>query len=61
MEVPTQLSIFDKLLIKLGAYYITTGSEKYTPFEIEVEDFDKLKDMLDYKYIYLLILVIICL
>jgi len=55
------LSIFDKLLIKLGAYYITTGSEKYTPFEIEVEDFDKLKDMLDYKYIYLLILVIICL
>ena len=40
----------DKLLIKLGAYYIPTGSDKYPPFqvlEIEVEDFDKLKDMLD--------------
>jgi len=41
----------DKLLVdKLGAYYIPTGSDKYPPFEvleIEVEDFDKLKDMLD--------------
>jgi hypothetical protein len=41
----------DKLLIdKLGAYYISTGSDKYPPFEvleIEVEDFDKLKDILD--------------
>jgi hypothetical protein len=41
----------DKLLVdKLGAYYIPTGSDKYPPFEvleIEVEDFDKLKDILD--------------
>lgn len=40
----------DKLLIELGAYYIPTGSEKYPPFEvleIEVEDFNKLKDILD--------------
>ena len=40
----------DKLLIdKLGAYYIPTDSDKYPPFvlEIEVEDFDKLKDILD--------------
>ena len=41
----------DKLLIdKLGAYYIPTGSDKYPPFEvleIEVEDFNKLKDILD--------------
>ena len=41
----------DKLLIdKLGAYYIPTGSDKYPPFEvleIEVEDFDKLKDILE--------------
>jgi len=41
----------DKFLIdKLGAYYIPTASDKYPPFEvleIEVEDFDKLKDILD--------------
>ena len=40
----------DKLLIKLGAYYIPSGSDKYPPFEvleIEVEDFNKLKDILD--------------
>lgn len=41
----------DKFLIdKLGAYYIPSGSDKYPPFEvleIEVEDFDKLKDILD--------------
>ena len=41
----------DKLLIeKLGAYYIPTGSNKYPPFEvleIEVEDFDKLKEIIE--------------
>ena len=41
----------DKFLIdKLGAYYIPTGSDKYPPFEvleIEVEDFNKLKDIID--------------
>lgn len=41
----------DKLLIeKLGAYYIPTGSNKYPPFEvleIEVKDFDKLKDIIE--------------
>jgi hypothetical protein len=40
----------DKLLIeKLGAYYVPTGSDKYPPFEIlqiEVEDFEKLKDII---------------
>jgi hypothetical protein len=41
----------DKLLIELGAYYVPTGSDKYPPFEeleIEVEDFDKLKDIIEF-------------
>jgi hypothetical protein len=40
----------DNLLIKLGAKLVPTGSQKYPPFEIfeiEIDNIDKIKDILD--------------
>jgi hypothetical protein len=40
----------DKLLTKLGAKLVPTGSQKYPPFEkfeIDIDNVDKIKDIVD--------------